>query len=124
MFKRLSICAVFIALGIGSVNAQQRQALLQKIEVPNAGFDLVIAMAKPGGPTFDFRNQPDPNVVYLMGGQLVVADVGEVQKVFNDVGVMLVPACSFQAESKGNHPQAAASIYVIPRSEKIAAPLN
>lgn len=123
MFKRLSICALFIALGMGLLNAQQREAMFKKIEVPNADFDLVIAMAKPGGPTFDIRNQPDPYVVYLMGGQLVSAYLGETQKVFKDIGAMLVPACAFRAKDKGGKPGTAAAIYVVPKSEMITAPV-
>ena len=117
MFKRLSICAVFLALGMGSLNAQQREAMLQRIDVPNAAFDLVLVRAKPGSPSFDLRNQPDPNVVYLLGGELVAADVGETLKVFKDIGAMSVPACTFRATRKGGKPRVAASIYVVPKGE-------
>jgi hypothetical protein len=77
MFKHLSILAALAAFGIGAAHAEQREAILQKVEVPNAGFDIVLVMTKPGGPNLDLRSQPDPHVLYLMGGELVQAYTGE-----------------------------------------------
>jgi hypothetical protein len=46
MFKPLSIFAALITFGTGSVSAQQREALLQTIEVPGADFDIALATPK------------------------------------------------------------------------------
>ena len=46
MLKHLSICVALIAFGIGSASAQQREAILQKVEVPGAAFDLMLATPK------------------------------------------------------------------------------
>ena len=67
MLKHLSIFTALIVLGTGSANAQQREAVLQKVEVPNAGFNLVLAMPKPGTPSLYLRDQPDPNAVGYLG---------------------------------------------------------
>lgn len=55
MLKHLSICAALIALATGSVNAQQQEAVLQKMQVPGAGFDIILAMPKPSGATYTRR---------------------------------------------------------------------
>ncbi len=46
-------------MATGTANAQYREAVLQKIEAPGSSFDIVVAMAKPGGWTFDPRTQRD-----------------------------------------------------------------
>ena len=58
MLKHLSVCAALIAFATGSANAQQREAVLQRIAVPG-GFDIVLAMPKPGGATYNLGNSPE-----------------------------------------------------------------
>ena len=53
MLKNLMIGAAFIAMAAGPAGAQHLEATLQKVEVPASSFDIVLAMAKPGGWTFD-----------------------------------------------------------------------
>ena len=121
MLKYISICATLVAFAMNSANAQQQEAVLQEIEVPNASFDIVLVMAKPGGPAIDLRNQPDPGVVYLMGGELVSAYVGEMQTVFRDIGALTVPACAFYTADQARTPIA---VYVVPKDETPLASAN
>jgi hypothetical protein len=113
MLKFLPIFAALALLGAGSAHAQQREAVLQKIEVPNASFDLLIAMPRPGSPAVIARNQPDPNVIYL-GNDLVTAYTAELAKTL-DVAVLLSPAKSVVG-GRGNHKDDGAVVYVIPKS--------
>ena len=53
MLKQLSICAALIAFTAGAANAQQKEATLQRLEVPGAAFDIIIAMPRPQGMTFE-----------------------------------------------------------------------
>ena len=53
MLKHLSICAALIAFAAGAASAQQKEAVLQKMEVPGAAFDIILAMPKSQGATFD-----------------------------------------------------------------------
>ncbi len=67
----LSICAGLIALATGSANAQEQEAFLRKLEVPGAGFAILIAMPKsPGGRTFDLVESPDALIVLASGRQI------------------------------------------------------
>jgi hypothetical protein len=47
MLKYLPICAALAVFG-ASVSAQQHEAVFQKVEVPNAGFNLVLAIPASG----------------------------------------------------------------------------
>ena len=72
MFKQLSICVAFIAFTMPTANAQQREAILQKVEVPGAPFDLVLATAKSPAAIFDLAESPDALVIHLVGGELAL----------------------------------------------------
>ena len=49
--RRLMYVTVATVIGTSTAQAQQREAVLQQVEVANAGFSIVIATAKPGGAT-------------------------------------------------------------------------
>jgi hypothetical protein len=115
MLKYLSILATLIAVGTSSANAQQREAIFQKIEVPNASFDIVLATAKPGGPILDFRDQADPNVVYL-GNDLVTAYTAELAEML-DVAALMRPARAYFAERGGKKGLATVLVYIVPKRE-------
>jgi hypothetical protein len=74
MLKKLSICAALLAFAAGSANAQQYEAALRKVEVPGAGFDIVIATPKsPGTVMHDLSDSPDALIVHLAGGKLALS---------------------------------------------------
>ena len=61
MLRYLPICTALVLLATGSVNAQQSETVFQKIDVPNAGFNIVLALPKAGGradPLRRLRNRP------------------------------------------------------------------
>jgi hypothetical protein len=70
MLKYFSICTAFIVM-TGSINAQ-REAVLQTIEVPEAAFDIVLAMPKASGATIDLGRSPEAMVMHLIGGELAL----------------------------------------------------
>ena len=81
MPKYLTICAALLAFTVSSANAQPKEAMLQKIEVPGAAFDLILATPRPQGAAFDLAESPDALVMHLIGGELVLE--------FNDAESML-----------------------------------
>src|SRR5262245_15294295 len=113
---RMLLCALLVAFAAGAANAQQREAVLQKVELANAAFNLVIATAKPNGATADFRKDPDPNIVYLADGELVYAYTGRLQELL-DIGALIVPACTFHVERRDYSPRTPVVVYVIPKGE-------
>jgi hypothetical protein len=73
MLRHLSICAALMAFTMGSATAQEREAMMQRIAVPSSGFDIVVAMPKLGGATYDLGNSPDALIVHLIGDDLALA---------------------------------------------------
>src|SRR5215212_1598709 len=112
--RRLMYVTVATVICAGTAQAQQREAVLQQVEVANASFNIVVATAKPGGATADYREQPDPNLVYLPAGDLVYAYTGDRQDLAEDV-VFTPPACSFSVERREFSARAPVIIYVIPK---------
>ncbi len=122
MLKYLSICAALVVIGTAPVNAQQQEAVLQKLEVPGADFDFIVAMAKSqAGATIDLRGQPDPYIVYPIGDELAFAVDGEVEKMFKDIGSLRIPSCAFHVERQGNKPSKAVAVYVVPKDQTVAS---
>ena len=72
MRTSLAICATLILAAMPAANAQQREAVLQRIEVPGASFDLVLAIPKTPAVIFDFSESPDAHVIHLVGGLLAL----------------------------------------------------
>ncbi len=119
MLKFLSIVATIVALGTNSANAQQREAIFQKIEVPNASYDIIMATAKPDSPTLYYRDQPDPNVIYL-GNDLVTAYTSELSEML-DIATMMHPAHTSVAERGDKKDRTPVVVYFVPKRGPAAA---
>lgn len=115
MLKCFSTCAAFVVLTAGAVNAQQREAVLKKLEVPGANFDLVVAMAKPGGAVFVQQGLPDPLVVNLVGTELAIAVDSDVEKMVKDIGVLFADTCTASTDRKNSESLRSVSVYVVPK---------
>ena len=101
-------------------DAQQQEASLLKVDMPGQGFDLVFAMAKPGGARIDLRGMPDPLVIYSGDGELAFAIDDKTLDMLKDVNVLYAPACTFRAASATGK-TTPVSVYVVPKSEKPGA---
>ena len=109
--RRLIYLTIATVIGVGTAYAQQQEAILQQVDFADAGFRIVIATAKPGGATADYREQPDPNLVYLAAGNLVYAYTGSRQDLGEDA-VFTAPVCSFHVERTGSSPRTPVVIYL------------
>ena len=73
MLKHLLTYVVLSAFGSTSVNAQQHEAVLQKMQVPGTDFEIVLAVPKyPAAAVPDLGNSPDALLLHLVGGALVL----------------------------------------------------
>lgn len=113
MFKTISICVALTVIGAGSVNARQREAVLQNFELPGAGVDIVWAMPKSPGATINLAMSPDALVIYLIGGKLALPFNSE-KEMLTAFESLKRPACDFQLESKGRTSDQPVSVYVVP----------
>ncbi len=86
MLKQLSMCVMLLAIGTGSLNAQQQKATqhyqpqesVTKIEVPGADFDILVATTKSHvGETIEPGAQIDPLDVGLWPTRVYLAPKSE-----------------------------------------------
>ena len=119
MLKQLLIVATLIACATGPANAQYRSAVLQKLEVPGASFDIVLATAEPEGWTLDPRTQPDASLggIVHLGDELVHALTEDFFRTFSNLRLLSHPACTFHAEGKNSRPRTPVVVYMVPKSE-------
>jgi hypothetical protein len=115
MLKQLSICAALMAFAASAANAQQKEAILQKMEVPGATFEIILAMPKPHGVTFDLSESPDALLVHLIGGELALG-FDDAQKMLEVFDSLRRPIAAFHVWSPdgGRIPVA---LYVLPAGE-------
>lgn len=116
MLKHLSICAALFAFATGSVNAQQQEAVLQKMEVPGATFDIILAMPKSLGVTYSLGNSPDALLVHLIGGELALGFDGA-EKMLKALDSLRLPVCAFHVETKDSKSRKPVSVYIVPKAE-------
>lgn len=133
MLKHLSIYAALLALGTGSLNAQmapqeafleKQEAVLQKVEVPGIGFDLVLAMPKSeAGATSYLGNAYDALVVHLIGDELVLSFDG-VEKMLEALDSLQWPVCAFHVDGKDGKDSKTSkpvAVYLVPNGKRLAA---
>lgn len=132
MLKYISICATLLALGTGSLNAQyaqhvqqgQQEAGLQKIKVPGAGFDILLAMPKSAaGATINFGNAPDAMVIYLTGGELALP-FDNAEKMLKAFDSLQLPACAFSVEGKDGKSRKPVAVYIVAKDKNVSARQN
>jgi hypothetical protein len=122
MLKFFSIFALLVALGTASANAQQREAMLQRLKVPGSDFDIIIVRATPGSPSVLQHGLPDPLIVNFAGGALAMAFDVEADKSFNDI--LLAPNCTVHMNHKSRRDSNPVAVYVVPKAETTASPAH
>jgi len=116
MLKHLSICAALIALVTSPANAQQQDAVLQKLEVPGALFDIIYAMPKPTGVTLNLARSPEALLVHLIGGELALSFDGE-EKMLKALDSLQMPVCAFHVDGKVGPYRTPVAVYIVPKAE-------
>lgn len=112
MLKLLSICAALIMSGTVSVSAQQREAVLQTIEVPGATFDIVLAVPKAPEATIDLGGSPEALVIYLIGGELALGFESweQMLKAFDS---LQSPVGTFHVKGNGSKLPIPVAVYIV-----------
>jgi len=112
MLRLLAICATLIIAAVSAASAQQREAVLQRIEIPGAAFDIVIAMPRPAGVIYDLAESPDALLVNLAGDELAIG-FERVDEMLKMAEFVRAPACSFKGKGRGSP----VAIYAVPKAE-------
>jgi len=103
MFRFAAFGVAAAALTQQTASAQQREAILHRIEVPHAACEIVVATAKSDDKPERYDSQPDPNLIYLPNN-LIVAYTPDLAAMIG-VDALIRPAFRMDA----------AVIYVLPK---------
>jgi hypothetical protein len=122
MFRQLVLSASFVAMATVSAAAQQSEVVLRKVEVPGADYDIVFAIGRhPVAVSIDRLDTIDPLDIHPIWHDIAHATTDEIQQIFKDVGVSVLPIHAFRVEMRGIEFTNAFNVYVLP---KIGAPIQ
>ena len=111
MLRHLAISGALLVGAMIPADAQQREATLQRIEVPGAPFDLLIAAPKPAGVIYDLAEAPDALLLNLAGGELAIG-FERVDAMLKTLELVRTPVYFF-----GGRGHTAITIYTVPKPE-------
>ena len=94
----------------------RQEAVLQKLEVPGAPFDIIYAMPKPAGVTLNLARSPEALLVHLIGGELALSFDGE-EKMLKALDSLQMPVCAFHVDGKVSTSRAPVAVYIVPKAE-------
>jgi hypothetical protein len=120
MFKQLSICAALIAIGMGAASAQQQEAVLEIIQLPAAGFDIVFATPRKPGTTIELGRSPEALVVPLIGGELALSFENE-EQMLTALECLQYPVGAFQIPGRSSSSLISVAVYAISKNSTIAS---
>ena len=116
MLKHLSICAALIAFSASAANAQQKEAILQKLEVPGGAFEIIVAMPKPQGVTFDLSKSPDALLVHVIGGELALG-FENAENMLKALDSLRRPIGTFHVDGPALGSRIPVALYLVPTGE-------
>jgi hypothetical protein len=120
MLRYFSILAALLALGSNPAQAQQQEAVLHRVEVPEAGFDVIVARPSSSRAIINLGRSPDALVIHLIGGELALSFDSE-ERMLSALDSLRLPACAFQVEHVGGTSREPVAVYVVPKSEPVAS---
>jgi hypothetical protein len=117
MLKYVTILGALLALGTAPSAAQQQEAMLQRMRVAGADFDVVLAIPKsPPRMLGDLNMSPDALIMHLTGGQLVVAFEDPIEMV-NAAESLRSSVSSFHCVTKDGKSCLPLALYIVPRGD-------
>jgi hypothetical protein len=115
MRTRMWICAAVAVIAAGPVAAQEQEATLRRIEVPNAGFDIMLAMSKVPAAIVDLAESPEALVLHLAGGKLALG-FESVEAMLEAIDTLRTPVSAGQVHHQGNRAMQPVAVYIVPKT--------
>jgi hypothetical protein len=113
MLKHLAICAILLVAPLSLVHAQEQEAVLQRLSVPGASFDLMLATPRVPAALIDLGSSPEAFVVHLAGHDLVlVFETGE--QMLTTLNELKFPIGAFSTEQSGS-----LAAYIVPKALEV-----
>jgi hypothetical protein len=114
MLRYLMIFAAAFVLGAGAASAQQQDIVVGKMEVPGAGFEIVVVKSE-GGTASAPSAQVSSLVASPTGDWLAFATEAEVERIFGSSQSVIH---AFQVEGKQSAPSSAVHVYVVAKGAR------
>ena len=115
MPTRVWICAALAMIAGGPVAAQEREASLRRIEVSNAGFDIMLAIPKVPAANIDLAESPDALVIHLTGGKLALG-FESVEAMMDAIDTLRAPVGASQVHRPGSGAAEPVAVYIVPKT--------
>jgi hypothetical protein len=120
MLRWLAIFTTLLVAETGPVQAQYQEAVLQRMVIPGAGFDLLLATPKSAS-TIDNIDH-DALVVRLIGGTLILS-FENVEAMFRAIDLLEQPIHASWIMTKSGASHIPISVYLVPaRAPDLAGP--
>jgi hypothetical protein len=116
MLRLLTIFAMFLVAGISPLQAQHQEADLQRVALPGAGFDLVVAIPKSDNIIYGLDETPDALVIRLHGGALILA-FENVESLVRALDLLQKPIYSSWILRRNGKSRMPISVYLVPSVE-------
>lgn len=116
MLKQLSLGVALMAFAAGSANAQQKEAMLKRLDLPGSAFAIILAMPKPEGAIFEFSESPDALLVHLIGGELALG-FDDAETMLKAAGSLRRPFAALRIESPDHRLPIPVAVYLLPTGE-------
>jgi hypothetical protein len=118
MLKCLPICAALLALAPVSLLAEEREAILQKVDLPGSAFDILLALPTAEGALMDVGKSPEALVVHLVGGELALAfESGE--QMLRAMDFLRSPLGASYVPSGGGGPVVPLAAYIVSKGSTL-----
>ena len=116
MLRLLTICAMFLVAGANPVQAQYQEAVLERVAIPGAGFDLLVATPKSENIIYGLDEAPDALVIRLHGGALILEfeNVESMVQALHDLQKPIHSSWTMKKNGKARMPIA---VYLVPSAE-------
>ena len=116
MLKHLSVSFLLTVFAAGAANAQQKEAVLQRLNAPGSSFGIILAMPKPHGAIYEFSESPDALVLHLIGGELALG-FDDAESMLRAAVALRRPFAALRLESPDHRLPIPVALYLVPAGE-------
>jgi hypothetical protein len=107
---------MFLVAGTSPVQAQHQEADLERVAIPGAGFDLVVAIPKSDNIIYGLDETPDALVIRLHGGALILA-FENVESMIRALDLLQKPIYASWIMRRNGRSRMPISVYLVPSVE-------
>ena len=115
MRSRIWVCAALAVIAARPVAGQEQEAFLQRIEVRDSSFDIMLAIPKTPPTIIDLAESPDALVLHLTGGKLALG-FESVEAMLDAIDALRTPVGASWVRDPGGITPRPVAVYIVPKS--------